>query len=103
MMQFKSYGLSDVGLSRSNNEDVFIAMPEWGFFALADGMGGHVAGEVAAQETLDRLAHAIKAIPKSPPLAILVQLREAIESANRWVFEKSQKVQTLSGMGTTLC
>lgn len=102
-MQFKSYGLSDVGLSRSNNEDVFIAMPEMGFFALADGMGGHVAGEIAAQETLEKLAQNIKSIPKKPPLAILVALREAIESANKWVFEQSQKVQTLNGMGTTLC
>ena len=62
-MNIKSFGLSDIGLSRANNEDVWVALPEIGFFALADGMGGHKAGEVAAHEALEISGLALAAVP----------------------------------------
>lgn len=43
-------GLSDIGLVRQNNEDVWTAIPDLGLYLLADGMGGHQAGEVAARD-----------------------------------------------------
>ena len=54
-MNLNSFGLSDIGLSRANNEDVWVALPEIGFFALADGMGGHQGGEIAAREAVEHL------------------------------------------------
>lgn len=102
-MKFGVFGLSDIGVSRANNEDVWIACPEVGFFALADGMGGHQAGEVAAKETLEHLSHSVKQIQSSDPWEWTIALRHAIEKANQWVYRLGQSENALSGMGTTLC
>ena len=51
-MRLSAFGLSDIGPSRSKNEDAWAALSEIGFFALADGMGGHQAGEIASQEAI---------------------------------------------------
>jgi len=92
-------GLSDIGLTRPNNEDVWAAVPEKGFFALADGMGGHQAGEVAAKVTVEELCQTIHTLSTDP----LQALKLAIENANKKVFEQGQKNESLNGMGTTLC
>ena len=104
-MNFKSFGLSDIGLSRPNNEDVWTSLPEIGFFALADGMGGHLAGEIAAKETIEHLSkkfHLLFAQRKSDN-ELIEEMREAIESANLWVYQMSRKSDEFTGMGTTLC
>ena len=55
-MRIREYaGLSDVGSVRENNEDRWFADPEAGLFLVADGLGGHAAGEVAAQRAVDQL------------------------------------------------
>ncbi len=102
-MSLKSFGLSDIGMNRPNNEDVWVALPEIGFFALADGMGGHQAGEIAAREAIDRLTSAIKEIKTNDPIEWIIELRYAIEKANQWVYNLGKKTDTLNGMGTTLC
>jgi serine/threonine protein phosphatase PrpC len=102
-MVLKSYGLSDIGVSRPNNEDVWIALPEFGFFALADGMGGHQAGEIAAREAIDHLSQSIRRLNITQPLDLIIELRHAIERANLWVYKMGQKTDALNGMGTTLC
>jgi serine/threonine protein phosphatase PrpC len=102
-MNFSAFGLSDIGLSRQNNEDVWIAIPEIGFFALADGMGGHQAGEIAAQQTIDHLSLSIQEIKNKPNINWNVELRYAIEMANQWVYKLGQETSSLNGMGTTLC
>lgn len=99
----KSFGLSDIGVSRPNNEDVWIAMPDLGFYALADGMGGHQAGEIAAQTTIDQLSILVKNIQTKTPQTLMAGLEEAIEKANQWVYELGRNTETLHGMGTTLC
>ena len=97
-------GLTDIGLSRPNNEDVWVALPELGFFALADGMGGHQAGEVAAKEAIDQLCLELQAHWVDQKVTHPVErLRRAIEKANQRVYEKGRNTQSLSGMGTTLC
>ena len=94
------FGGSDIGLGRSKNEDVWVAMPEIGFFAIADGMGGHQAGEIAAKEAIDSLVQSILSI--NTPISLLL-LRKAIEEANRWVYKLGKEDLLLRGMGTTLC
>lgn len=94
-------GLSDIGLIRQNNEDVWAALPELGFFALADGMGGHKAGEVAAKEAIDQLCHSLK--QQTEITNDLSVIRAAIEHANFHVYEKSRAIEACKGMGTTLC
>lgn len=103
-----SFGLSDVGLVRTNNEDVFLSMQELGFFALADGMGGHNAGEVAAQEAVRFVSASIEELFASTEkewnifdLSNFSKL--CIENANSWVHHLGRKKKNLSGMGTTLC
>lgn len=100
-MDLKFSGLSDIGLVRLNNEDVWAAHPEHGLFALADGMGGHKAGEIAAQEAIDQFCNLMKQQEK--PSTDPAVLRAAIEFANLRVYEKSQESESFKGMGTTLC
>jgi protein phosphatase len=102
-MKLRSFGLSDIGVSRPNNEDVWVAFPEIGFFALADGMGGHQAGEIAASEALENLSSSIKKIQYRDHIELIIELRHAIEKANQWVYRLGQKTDALNGMGTTLC
>ena len=45
----KAFGITDMGLKRTNNEDAFVVRPDLGFWAVADGMGGAAAGEVACR------------------------------------------------------
>ena len=99
-MNLKFSGLSDIGLTRQNNEDVWVAFPEHGLFALADGMGGHKAGEIAAKEAIDQLCQLMKRHKNTNDPAAL---RAAIEFANLRVYEKSCKSDAFRGMGTTLC
>ncbi|HSX10838.1 MAG TPA: protein phosphatase 2C domain-containing protein [Chlamydiales bacterium] len=102
-MKLRSFGLSDIGVSRLNNEDVWVALPEMGFFALADGMGGHQAGEIAAKEAIENLTSSMQTIRYTDPIEVIVELRHAIERANQWVYKLGQKTNALNGMGTTLC
>jgi PPM family protein phosphatase len=84
---------TDVGRVREGNEDAYLVDDAMGLFAVADGMGGHRAGEVASVTALEALRAAINA---GQPL------RESIEDANEAVFTKSLTDQSLRGMGTTL-
>jgi protein phosphatase len=103
----ESYGISDIGLARANNEDVWAEIPEHNFFALADGMGGHQAGEIAAKETILELCDSIDDLfLNNPSLSVntLIQgLRNGIKNANDWVRTLAEKHPHLTGMGTTLC
>ena len=101
-------GLSDIGLNRPTNQDVWAAKPELGFFALADGMGGRRAGDVAAQEALQILCESMRRLfistqQFSIKINVSDSLREAIEQANQWVYKMGCDSPTLLGMGTTLC
>lgn len=97
------FGLSDVGPIRPNNEDVWLAVPEASFFAVADGMGGHKAGEIAAKEAVEYLASLVKQMKGENPLELIIDLKKAIEQANRWVYGLSKQRVQWTGMGTTLC
>lgn len=98
------YGISDIGYVRSNNEDAWEAAPEHKFFVLADGMGGHNAGEVAAKMAVVSLCETLKEQKKIASIEDLAHtLRSAIATANSSIYTCAAQKEELSGMGTTLC
>lgn len=104
-MNVESFSISEIGLGRNNNEDLCLEIPEASFFALADGMGGHRAGEVAAKEAMSMLSLKIGEIAspkKCDPKNLLEELKEAIHQANSHVYRLSKENPNFSGMGTTL-
>ena len=59
-MRLIPYALSDVGRKREHNEDSFLVRSDVGLFAVADGMGGHQAGEKASRMALDTLSKVLE-------------------------------------------
>ena len=88
---------SDVGLIRSNNEDAVYAGPR--LLAVADGMGGHAAGDVASAVTIATLA---PLDDDEPPPDLLGALSQAIRQANDQLRQMMEADDELDGMGTTL-
>ena len=86
---------TDPGRRRRNNEDVFVCEPP--LFAIADGMGGAQAGEVASGLAAEALKEGEDGEGTSKE-----RVNALIQSANRRVYEKAQQDMALAGMGTTL-
>lgn len=98
-------GRSHVGLLRHNNEDAFAFDPS-GCMVLADGLGGHQAGEVASRMTVEYLANALpSAFAEISPTDLrrgLSTLRDEIKNANLAVIDAAQSFEFHRGMGTTV-
>jgi serine/threonine protein phosphatase PrpC len=96
---------SNIGLVRTNNEDRFVVTEiacggEPGTLALvADGVGGHAAGEVASQIAVEEMVRGLNAAHCTDPIR---ELPRAVVRAGRAVFARSQEEEALRGMGTTL-
>jgi PPM family protein phosphatase len=88
---------SDVGLLREGNEDSAYAGPH--LLAIADGMGGHVAGEVASSVTISALTGLDDEVPADQ---LLGALAAAVATASSTLHEMSVEDPSLEGMGTTL-
>jgi PPM family protein phosphatase len=88
---------SDVGLLRSGNEDAMYAGPR--LLAVADGMGGHAAGEVASRVAIETVAPLDDDLPGSD---LISALRDAVETANGYLRDMVAADGALEGMGTTL-
>lgn len=104
-MIVECHGSSDIGLSRLNNEDAYASLQKENFFVLADGMGGHNAGEVAAQTTVDELCRYVREASDRPhsPEEWKTILSDAIFETNLHVFQMAEQNVEHKGMGTTLC
>jgi protein phosphatase len=97
-------GKTDVGRLREHNEDNIAWDADLGLALLADGMGGHNAGEVASALAVDTILGVLRtALPATENLVERsALLRDAVEDANRAIFTQSQEQPQCAGMGTTL-
>jgi len=80
------------------NEDAFLAVPDRGFFAVFDGMGGHAAGEVASGLARD---YCLKKLRGASPALSGNEIKGMVKSANQTIYETSKSDPDLKGMGTT--
>lgn len=100
----KTFSITDVGRKRQMNQDsVFSSEVAIGnlpnLFIVADGMGGHKAGDYASKCTVDTMKEVVARSLERDPAIIL---REAIEEANRRIHEKAGEDAEYEGMGTTV-
>lgn len=100
----KTFSLTDIGMCRKMNQDCFYTselpvgnLPN--LFLVADGMGGHNAGEYASRHTIDTITRVALESPKTDPEWIL---EEAIQAANTALIEEAAADTSLWGMGTTV-
>ena len=100
-MALRSAVCSDVGLRRRANEDAFSVAEELGFYLVADGMGGHTAGQVASRIAAESAVRALSAF-EGATASLSEKLHYAFEASNREVFSTAQAKTELAGMGTTL-
>lgn len=103
----EAVGLTDVGNVRQFNEDRIVVAPEIGVLLVADGMGGHRAGEVASHLAAELVLTGIKARLadlRSPARqhSPLLALNESINQANQAIFDHAKASPMREGMGTTL-
>ncbi|MGI6262391.1 MAG: Stp1/IreP family PP2C-type Ser/Thr phosphatase [Succiniclasticum sp.] len=89
------------GKVRENNEDSLLLLhPK--LFAIADGMGGYNAGEVASVLSLYSLRDASPELENAAPEDLIPTLRRLVQQINRVIYQKAASVAEFNGMGTTL-
>ena len=101
----KFYAITDIGRKRELNEDYIYtsgqpigALPN--LFIVADGMGGHKAGDYASMHTVDRFVEVIRELGEEH--GVQDAINEAVTAANTYIYQRSRENSNLSGMGTTL-
>ena len=114
-MKITAAGLSDVGLKRESNEDSLAMDNSAKLYIVADGMGGHLAGEVASKVAVQIIQKNVNNwINKNSPVTEIFDfpdmtlsqrgnyLSSGIKLANRVIYEMSQEYTEYKGMGTTI-
>jgi serine/threonine protein phosphatase PrpC len=107
------YGLTDLGRKRQSNEDAFFVDDELGLYVVADGMGGHAAGEVASREAVDTLYGMVKRgigelrelvdpLTDTDARAACRLMESAVQAATYFVYSIAEIDRDKSGMGTTI-
>jgi PPM family protein phosphatase len=114
-LQIKSSGITDVGLKREGNEDAFSVEDALGLYVVADGMGGHLAGEIASRIAVEVINKAFRKwsageageseIFGGPDTSLSLKgnyILGGIRLANRIIYELAVEKQEFHGMGTTV-
>lgn len=112
-MRYVAAAKTDVGRKRQVNEDSFCLAPELGLYVVADGMGGHAAGEVASRLAVEAIREwvakylagedvAIAGPPATNRSSGATFLLSSIRLANRAIFNAAQSRRDYTGMGTTV-
>lgn len=101
----KSFAITDVGKRRELNEDYIYTSDKMignlsNLFIVADGMGGHNAGDYASRYTVEKVIETVEELENERDIEEIMQ--EAIYRANAYIYEKARTDIKLSGMGTTL-
>lgn len=91
--------VSDIGLVRESNEDNYIFMPP-NLFVVADGMGGHLAGEIASKHAMIVMQEFLSSNSTHGDIALL--LERSIHEANEQIYKLAVANKEYSGMGTTI-
>jgi len=100
----KAYAFTDVGMVRKMNQDyIYFSLERVGclpnLFIVADGMGGHKAGDIASRCTVNGLVEKISGAVGKDPVSVI---STAIEQVNREIINKSMESEDFTGMGTTV-
>ena len=100
----KTFSMTHIGRRREMNQDYMYTsenavgkLPN--LFLVADGMGGHKAGEYASRFTVEKIVETIETSGQTEPVAAM---KEAVEAANRGLLEEAGRDATKAGMGTTV-
>ena len=100
------FGITDIGQRRDNNEDCFLIRPERRIFIVADGMGGHNAGEVASAEAVKSVDEfftpEVIARMDNDPSSVESLMSEVFHQANNHVYTMACQNPDYKGMGCTL-
>lgn len=101
-MHITCAGRTDVGIIRAGNEDSFLMVPDRGIFVVADGMGGHAAGEVASEMAVRYVARELGSLKGLGDDQVADRMRTAIRAANGAIFQRTLTEHDKRGMGTTV-
>jgi protein phosphatase len=106
-MKPRGWCATDVGLKRDHNEDSYLCNDALRLYAVADGMGGHLGGELASRMAVDVLEKEMAlrlhpATDDSNPDAVSMAMMEATALASKTIYESAQESPDHMGMGTTL-
>lgn len=100
METLETWGISDSGMVRQNNEDCWLIDPSLGLAIVADGMGGASCGEIASALAVETVAEYVR--NPMPAASMEELLEEAVRQANRRVLERASSEPRCAGMGSTI-
>jgi serine/threonine protein phosphatase PrpC len=111
-LDLKFFAATDVGRQRDHNEDNYLVDPKLHLFVVADGMGGHAAGEVASQISVHEVSRVVRenadvitryttAHDMNARQEILVMMEHAVQTACHSIYQRGQLEAEKRGMGTT--
>lgn len=101
-MRFSCAARTDVGVVRSGNEDTYLMASDRGLFVVADGMGGHAAGEVASEMAGRIIGEEYRPVRGMSDDELMSQMVAAIRAANAAIFRRTLQEHDKRGMGTTV-